>query len=104
MVGRFALHYIYHAESETVNQNLQYDVGKSVQLSHSSGPKSSLAMTRLGMPRVRGTVCAQEEARVAAGGGGAHGPPVLLALQDRQAESMRPQTALSRTRHVSLAL
>ena len=48
----------------------------------------------LGSLRVRRAVGAEEEARVAAGGGGRHGAPVLLPLQDGQAERVRPQTTL----------
>ena len=48
----------------------------------------------LGMLGVRGAVCAQEEARVAAGCCRGDRPPVLLPLQDWQAERVRPQPTL----------
>ncbi len=43
---------------------------------------------------VRRAVGAQEEARLAADGGAEHRLPVLLPLQDRQAERVRPQAPL----------
>lgn len=43
---------------------------------------------------VRRAVGAQEEARLAADGGAEHRIPVLLPLQDRQAERVRPQAPL----------
>ena len=48
----------------------------------------------LGGPRVRRAVGAQEEARVPAGGRGQHRLAVHLALEDGQAEVVRPQAPL----------
>lgn len=55
----------------------------------------------LGALGVRRAVGAKEEAGVAADGGAKHRLPVPLALQDRQAERVRPHAALQRGTSVS---
>ena len=51
-------------------------------------------LSHLGALRVRRAVCAQEEPGAAAHRSAQHRLPVALALQDGQAECMRPQSTL----------